>query len=169
MDNPATTTPISPYTRFSGLAEWRSALLAFLQRAAAEKWPKLMFCDSDFSLWPLNDTEILAALENWSHRPNSFTIIAADYRHIERNFPRFIQWRRQWDHIVHAHTPAPVHSGSLPHCILAAPHSALHILDPVRCRGIALYEAHMVHDLELVLDEILLKASSAFPASTTGL
>ena len=161
--------PASPYTRFSGLAEWRSALLAFLQRAAAEKWPQLIFCDSDFSLWPLGDSEILAALENWSHRPNSFTIVAGHYRHIEQNFPRFIRWRQQWEHIISAHAAAPVHKGSLPSCVLAPQHAALQLIDPVRCRGITVHEANMVHDLQLVLDEILLKSSSAFSASTTGL
>ena len=162
-------TPTGPYTRFSGLAEWRSAMLDFLHRAAAEKWPQLIFCDSDFSLWPLNDSEILAALDNWSHRPNSFTIVAGNYRHIEQNFPRFIRWRQQWEHIVHAHAAAPMHKGSLPCCLLAPGHAALQVIDPLRCRGMAVNEPSMVHDLQLVLDEILLKSSSAFPASTTGL
>lgn len=169
MDNTAPSTAISPYARFNGLAEWRAALLAFLQRAAAEKWPELIFCDSDFSLWPLNDSEILAALDNWSHRPYSCTIIAADYRHIEQNFPRFIRWRQQWEHIISAHAAAPVHKGSLPSCALAPRHAALQMVDPVRCRGISVHEPNMVHDLQLVLDEILLKSSSAFSASTTGL
>jgi hypothetical protein len=151
------------------LAEWRGALLAFLQRAAAEKWPKLLLCDSDFSLWPLGDSEILAALENWSHRPYSLVIVANHYRHIETHYPRFIRWRQQWEHIVSAHAAAPVHKGSLPSCILAPQHAALQLLDPVRCRGIAVHEANMVHDLQLVMDEILLKSSSAFPSSTTGL
>ena len=158
-----------PFARFNGLAEWRAALLAFLQRAAAERWPHLLWCDPDFSLWPLGDSEILAALENWSHRPNGFTIVAGHYRHIEQNFPRFIRWRQQWEHIVHAHAAAPVHKGSLPSCVLAPPHAALQLIDPVRCRGMAVHEPHMVRDLQLVTDEILLKSSSAFPASNTGL
>jgi hypothetical protein len=155
--------------RFAGLAQFRTALLDFLHTAASEHWPQLLLCDPDFSLWPWSDTDILAALENWSHRPYQLTIIAADYSHIERNFPRFIQWRRQWDHIVRAHAPAPIHSGSLPRCILAAPHRALQILDPVRCRGIALHEPLMLRQLQEVVDEVLLKARPAFPASTTGL
>ena len=168
---PAPSSPAtpSPYARFTGLAEWRSALLAFLQQAASEKWPQLICCDSDFSLWPWHDKEILAALENWSHRPNSFTIVAGHYRHIEQNFPRFIRWRQQWEHIISAHAAAPVHKGSLPSCIVAPQHGAVQLIDPVRCRGITVHEPNMVHDLQLVLDEILLKSSSAFPASTTGL
>jgi hypothetical protein len=157
------------FARFTGLAQWRLALLDFLQRAATEKWPQLVCCDADFSLWPLHDSEVLAALENWSHRPNSFTIVAGHYRHIEQNFPRFIRWRQQWEHIVHAHAAAPIHKGSLPSCILAPQHAALQLIDPVRCRGITMREPNMVHDLQLVVDEIVLKSSSAFPASTTGL
>ena len=52
---------------------------------------------------------------------------------------------------------------------VAPQHAALQLIDPVRCRGITVHEPNMVHDLQLVLDEILLKSSSAFPASTTGL
>ena len=50
---PAPSSPAtpSPYARFTGLAEWRSALLALLQQPAAEKRPPLICCDSDFSLW----------------------------------------------------------------------------------------------------------------------
>lgn len=155
--------------RFTGLAEFRNALLAFLQNAAAEHWPQLLLCDPDFALWPLADTEVLAALEHWSGRSQKLTIVASNYRHIEQHFARFTQWRRRWDHIIHAHAAAPVHSGSLPHCILAMPHQALQVLDPVRCRGLVLHEPIMLRQLQEVTDEILLKALPAFPASTIGL
>ncbi len=155
--------------RFTGLSEFRAAILQLLARARAERWPDLLLCDPDFSLWPLGDSEVLAALEAWSHRPNQFTIIAADYRHIEQRFPRFIRWRQQWEHIVHAHAAAPVHAASLPRCMLALPHAGLHMLDPVRCRGIHLQDANSVREMGEVLDEILLKSHTAFPASITGL
>ena len=165
----ASSAPPSPYARFSGLAEWRAALLDFLQQAAAQKWPQLICCDADFSLWPWHDTEVLAALENWSHRPNSFTIVAGHYRHIEQNFPRLVRWRQQWEHIINAHAAAPVHKGSLPSCIVAPGHAALQLIDPVRCRGISIHQPQAVPDLQPVLNEIFLKSPSAFPASTTGL
>lgn len=156
-------------SRFSGLAEFQAAVLQLLQDAGQSGCKHLIWCDPDFALWPLADRELLAALEAWSGREQQLTLIAKHYRHIEQHYPRFVQWRRHWDHIVHAYTAAPSHQNSLPRCLLALPDKALQLIDPDRCRGVLLHQGQLVRPLRESLDEILYKAQTAFPASTLGL
>jgi len=164
-----TSDPPADFTRFEGRAAFAQACKQMLQTAKAENWPRLTLCDHDFKNWPLSDADFVQGLEDWSHSGRQFLIVAGDYRVIEAEFPRFVRWRRQWDHIVQAVAVAPAHRGSGMPSVILGGGWALHRVDAERERGYLSHEAAPVHQLQEVLDEMLLKAHSAFPASTIGL
>jgi hypothetical protein len=77
---------------------WRQRMLTLPSGAAGSV---LLWCDDDFSGWPLDEPESLQALAQWL-RPagRQLTMLARDYGGMSRQHPRFCRWRRDWVHRV---------------------------------------------------------------------
>src|SRR5580765_974308 len=83
-----------------GRADFEQAVLAALDEAARAGTPQLWFCDPDFAAWPLAQPAVLDALGRWAGSRRRLTLLANDYRPIAERYPRWLNWRRQWSHIV---------------------------------------------------------------------
>ncbi len=163
----STLPPLEPH-RFDGIAEFEAAVALFLDHAKQGAWQRLLFCDPDFSLWPLGLKKTVAQLDGWSQSGRECVLLAASYHHVQAECPRLVAWRVQWQHTIAAHVAASAQRSKLPRCILS-PHACLILLDPDRRRGFISTDAQQVRELQEVTDEILRGAGSGFAPTTLGL
>ncbi|MDL2338495.1 MAG: hypothetical protein QFE16_11700 [Pseudomonadota bacterium] len=130
---------------------------------------EIWMCDEDFSDWPLNDPQVIEQLSRWAMGHRTCTVLALNYETIQRNHPRWVQWRRERSHVVRCLIPDETDGARLP-CVLLAPGTlTLRLVDRVRCRGSVSAElADAVREREH-LDALLQRSVDAFPASMLGL
>jgi hypothetical protein len=143
----------------------RSALARIAEAGARDIW----LCDEDFADWPLNDPQILEHLSQWAGAHRRCTVLAGRYDILQRQYPRWVQWRRQRSHVVHCMAPDESHASALPSLLLAPGCVTLRLIDRERWRGsLSTDLADAVRERER-LDAILQRSVEAFPSSTLGL
>jgi hypothetical protein len=154
--------------RFEGRQAFRQAVRHALAAAAREGWREIVLCDVDFEDWPLGERATLEALGAWAARGRRLVLLAANFDPLVRQHPRFVGWRKTWDHIIEARRCAKGDADDLPSAIWT-PHWFLHRLDPRHATGVASHDAERRAQLREQIDECLRRSSSAFPATTLGL
>ncbi|AVP58516.1 hypothetical protein [Pulveribacter suum] len=169
MDDANAAAPALPEGRFEGREDFRQRVRDALAAAAREGWGELILADADFIDWPLGERDVVDSLQQWSRTGRRCTLLALDYAELVRRHPRFVQWRRQWDHIITCRKAM----GSDPLAVPSALWSPAWVLqrrDPVRSVGTTDSEPGRRVQLRETLDEWLeRKSSPAFPASVLGL
>ncbi|AVO50163.1 hypothetical protein C6568_13565 [Melaminivora suipulveris] len=155
--------------RFEGRDAFRQLVRDALVTAAREGWNELVLSDASFADWPLGEREVVQALQQWSGAGRRFILLAAGFDDLVRRQPRFVQWRRQWDHILVCRKASTSDPLALPSA-LWSPAWVAQRLDPMRSVGIAGAEPERRVRLREVLDEWLeRKSAPAFPATVLGL
>ena len=169
MDDATAVAPALPEGRFEGREEFRQRVRDALATAAREGWGELILADADFVDWPLGEREVVEALQQWSRAGRRCTLLALDYAEVVHRHPRFVQWRRQWDHLVTCRKGTGSDPLALPSA-LWSPAWVLQRQDPVRSVGTTGSEPGRRVQLREALDEWMeRKSSPAFPASVLGL
>ena len=165
-DRPAAT-PL-PSRRFEGREEFRQLLRDALACAAREGWREILLSDPDFEDWPLGERAVAESLQAWSAAGRRMVLLACSYDPVLRQQARFVQWRRQWSHIVTAVACPGADRLDLPSA-LWSPAWVLERRDIARSNGFCGSEPERRVLLREGLSEWLQKAAPAFPATTLGL
>jgi hypothetical protein len=153
--------------------EGRNAFQAALRQAfadIADAGPReVWMCDDNFADWPLNEVQVVEQLGLWARGPRTCTVVALNYDRLPQSHPRWVQWRRQYGHVVACRTPDEVDMARLP-CVLLAPGVlTLRLVDRLRFRGsVSTDPADAFREREHI-DALLQRSVDAFPASTLGL
>ena len=153
---------------FAGPVDFAHALRAAFAQAAAQAWSEMVWSDAHFLDWPLGEAAVVRALDDWAHRGRRLTLLAQSYDELALRHPRFVQWRRRWDHLLTCRTCSRVAPTDFPSAIWT-PEWALQRLDLVHITGVAGPEPWRRQRLRERLDELLRQSSPGFPASTLGL
>lgn len=153
---------------FAGHAEFSDAIRLAFQRAAEENWKTMIWCDATFHEWPLGERAVIESLNAWAGMGRHLLIIAHDYQYLIRHHPRFVQWRKTWDHIIECRARRAIDESDFPSA-LWSPHWALHQMDTLRNRGIVDLEPQKRVLLKENLDEHYRQSTPAFPSTTLGL
>jgi len=156
----------------AALIDGRSAFTAALQRAlsqaARERARELCFVDPDFGAWPLEDPALLAALTAWARLPKRrLLMIACQFDDLPRRCPRFYDWRRTWAHVIECRA-TEVESSQVPTLLLAGAHSLL-LADRLQWRGHWLADDSEISAWREVVDVLMQRSESDFPANKLGL
>lgn len=171
MTAPVTTAPhpALPEGRFVGREAFQQLVRDALARAATEGWREIILSDADFHDWPLGERAVVESLQAWAGKGRRMTLLACNYDEIVRRHPRFVQWRRTWDHVLSCHRSPAADRLDLPSA-LWSPSWVLQRLDPERCHGVTGTEPERRVLLRETLNEWLHnKSAPGFPASTLGL
>lgn len=171
MTAPVTTAPhpALPEGRFVGREAFQQLVRDALARAATEGWREIILSDADFHDWPLGERAVVESLQAWAGKGRRMTLLACNYDEIVRRHPRFVQWRRTWDHVLSCHRSPAADRLDLPSA-LWSPSWVLQRLDPERCNGVTGTEPERRVLLRETLNEWLHnKSAPGFPASTLGL
>jgi hypothetical protein len=157
-----------PSGAFSGPKEFANALRGALDWAVREDWSSMVWSDASFDDWPLGERAVIESLQAWAGKGRHLLMLAHRYDGLVQNKPRFVAWRKTWDHIIDCRVCKTVDASEIPSA-LWSPHWALRRLDPVRCTGFAGLEPQSRVSLKEVLDECRRQSSPGFPATTLGL
>lgn len=157
-----------PSKRFEGRNEFRQLVRDALATAAREGWREIVLSDATFEQWPLGERSVAESLQAWSKTGRHCVLLARHYNDVIRMHARFVQWRGTWSHIINAVAVPSADPLDLPSAIWS-PGWVLERRDLERSTGYCGSEPARRVLLRESLNEWLLKASPAFPATTLGL
>ena len=153
---------------FSGPTEFGNAIRDALAVAAREGWSAMVWSDASFEDWPLGERVVIESLQAWAGKGRHLLMLAHRYDSILQNKPRFVGWRKTWDHIIDCRVCKTVDASEMPSAVWSLPWS-LRRLDPVRCTGFAGLEPRQSISLKEELDECRRQSAPGFPVTTLGL
>lgn len=154
-----------------GRQDFVQALREGLQYAAEQGGRELLWLDADFAAWPLSEPAMLEALKQWALPHRRLRIAAAQYDAVQRLHPRFVQWRRTWDHVVQAvqYQAEDVGVGRPVGLLMAPGLFSLRLLDAQQWRAaLSVRTADDVACREW-FDAVWQRSTESFSASTLGL
>lgn len=147
------------------LAAWRSALGVLAEHGSRE----IYMCDSSYADWPLGERATVDALTRWAMAHRKLIVIAAEFETIQRQHPRWVNWRRTWSHIVECRQVADQDITSIPSMLLAPDLLSLRVHDPIHFRGrLSFTRPEEVRDWD-ELDAFLQRSHDSFPVTKLGL
>lgn len=159
-----------PLSALRSQADFEAALHWGLQHALAARSRRLTWVDPDFTLWPLGDSALLAALEAWLRLPQRrLVLVAHDFTLIERRHPRFVTWRRNWAHAVEAWAPEEGVQLEMPRLMLDDARLCVQMFDVVHWRGRLSLDERAVRQWRDEIDALLQRCGAAFPVHQLGL
>jgi len=153
---------------FEGPTEFAQMVRSALARAADEGWAAMVWSDPTFEDWPLGERAVTESLQAWSRSGRHLVLLAHRYDAVIRNKPRFVSWRRTWDHIIECRLCKNLDASEIPSALWSS-HWAMQRLDLVRSTGVADLDPARRVLLKEALDECRRQSSPGFPASTLGL
>lgn len=153
---------------FAGPTEFAQIVRDALACAAREGWSAMIWSDANFQDWPLGEKEVVESLHAWSHSGRQLVMLAHSYDAVLRCQPRFVSWRKTWDHLVECRLCKTLDASEIPSA-LWSPHWAMRRLDRVRSTGVAGLEGQRRVQLKQELDECRKQSSAGFSATTLGL
>lgn len=153
---------------FAGPQAFAQLVRDALACAAQEGWSEMVWSDPNYAEWPLREKVVIDSLNAWAHSGRRLVMLANSFDTVQRYQPRFVTWRKTWDHIIECRVSKGRDADDLPSALWAPPW-AMRRLDPVRSTGVAGHEAQRRVLLKQELDECLRQSSPGFPATTLGL
>ena len=162
------TTPAS-HGLIASRGEFHAALQQAFEAAATLGCRELCLCDPDFADWPLGERKVVEQLGRWAGSQRRLTLLASTFDELVRRHPRWVEWRRQWAHVVHCRSNAVLEAGRMPTLLIAPGLCSVRLSDAAHHRGRWSREAaDEVHCRELY-DAVLQHSQETFPVTTTGL
>jgi len=158
-----TIVPIASRGEF--LAALRSAFALARDAGARE----IVIVDPSFVDWPLNERAVVDALAGWIGSGRSLTAFAHSFDEFARRHPRFVEWRRQWAHVVHCRTDPEIEAEQVPTLLLAPGMTCVRLLDRIRHRGTVSTRQVDLNEGREAVDALLQRSVEAFPPTTLGL
>ncbi len=148
-----------------------AAAVAWGFEAAIELGARRIVCaDSDFVVWPWDDTATLDRLTAWLRLPQrSLVLLARDFEAVPRRHPRFNTWRRDWMHAISGWQVPADWPHAVPTLLLADRAVSVHLIDSVHWRGRAQNDERAAHQWREGIDAVLQRSEPAFAVRTLGL
>jgi hypothetical protein len=163
---------IQPDALFTGPWEGRRKFADLIRQAlafaSANGWKLIVLSDPDFADWPLGEREVIESLQRWASKGRQLHLLARDFRVLQGQAPRFVQWRVTWDHLVQARACRSEVGQALPSGIWSE-QWALERLDIEHARGVATGDPKRRLEFRERLDACWQRGAPDFPASTLGL
>jgi hypothetical protein len=153
----------------SSRSEFHDALRDALELAATQGCRELIISDATFADWPLGERGVVDALTRWAYAHRRLTVLAHNYDDVPRRHPRWVAWRRQWDHVISCRALPEAQPEQIPGLLIATGLVTVRVFDAVHYRAsVSTDHADEVRARELI-DALLQQSNEAFPASALGL
>jgi len=156
-------------TTIASRSEFLDAVRAAFALAGESGAREIFLIDPDFADWPLNERAVIDSLSRWVDSSRSLTILAHGFDEFARRQLRFVEWRRQWTHVVHCRNDPDLEAEQIPTLLLVPGAVCVRVLDRVRVRGTASNRPVDLTDCRESVDALLQRSVEAFPVTTLGL
>lgn len=150
-------------------SEFQQSLRNALDQIAEEGCRELTFVDPDFEAWPLGEQNVLDDLTRWAKSHRKLTMVARSYDEIPRKHPRFVDWRRNFAHVVSCREPDEADVDDMPSILLAPGLLVLRRIEVTQWRASYSTDPADAIVWRDSLDALLQRSSEAFPVTTLGL
>jgi hypothetical protein len=148
---------------------FHDAVRASFAEAAQVGCREVWLIDEDFADWPLGERELIEHLSQWAQSHRRLTVIARHFGMVARRHVRWVEWRRQWSHVVHCCTNDELEVGGMPTILLAPGITSVRMFDTVHYRGVATNETPDAIKWREAVDAVLQRSEEAFPVTILGL
>ena len=150
-------------------AEFLDAVRSALTRAEEHGAREIVLVDPDFADWPLNEPTVVDSLSRWVDSSRLLVVVAHSFDELARRQLRFVEWRRQWAHVVQCRNNPELEAEQIPTLLLVPGHACVRILDRVRYRGTVSNRPVDLTESRESVDALLQRSVEAFPVTTLGL
>jgi hypothetical protein len=150
-------------------SEFQDALRSAFAQAAQEGAREIFVVDPTFADWPLNERAVIESLTEWVDSRRSLTAFAHGFEELARRQFRFVEWRRQWAHVVHCRSDPEFEPEQVPTILLVPGVTCVRLLDRVRHRGTVSSRPVDLTGSRETIDALLQRSVEAFPVTTLGL
>ena len=150
-------------------SDFHEALRFAFKEAATSGSREIWLCDDDFADWPLGERAMVEHLQAWALSSRRLTLVARSFDEVARRHARWVEWRRNWSHIVTCRTNTELATGEFPTLLIALGTVSVRLIDAVHHRGRLSHEKADELRCKEALDAVLQRSEEAFPATTTGL
>jgi len=149
--------------------EFQDAIRRSLAWAASVGSPEIFLFDADFADWPLGERAVIESLSSWAHSRRRLTLMAYSFDSLASRQTRFVEWRRQWAHVMQCRHDAELEAEQIPALLLVPGLVSVQLVDRIHYRG-----THSSRAIDEVtcrerIDALLQRSTEAFPATTLGL
>jgi hypothetical protein len=139
---------------------------ALAERSGARE---IFLVDANFAEWPLNEVAVIESLARWVNTGRTLTVLAYAFDELARRQLRFIEWRRQWAHVVHCRRDPELEAEQVPTLLLVSGQTCVRVVDRVRWRGTISNRSVDLTGAREGVDALLQRSVDAFPVTTLGL
>jgi hypothetical protein len=150
-------------------AEFRDAVRTCLGGAADAGAREIVMIDPTFADWPLNEVSVVETFGRWAGAGRSLTLMAHRFDELPRRHVRFVEWRRNWSHVVRCRADAELEEQQIPTLLLVPGLTCLRLVDNVNYRGTVSGQAADLMFGRETVDALLQRSSDAFPVTALGL
>ena len=150
-------------------ADFLDAVRAAFTRADEQGAREIILVDPTFADWPLNERTVIDSLSRWIDSRRSLIVFAHSFDDVARRHLRFVEWRRQWAHVVHCKNDPDLEAEQVPTLLLVPGHVSVRIVDRVRYRGTVSNRPVDLTESHESVDALLQRSIEAFPVTTLGL
>ena len=150
-------------------AEFHAAVRSALVDAADAGAHEIAMLDPGFADWPLGDREVIGTLTRWVDSRRELTLMAASFDELARRHSRFVEWRRQWSHVVRCRLDPELEPEQIPTLLLIPGLVTVRLVDRVHYRGTVSTRPIDEAEGRDKVDALLQRSTEAFPVSTLGL
>lgn len=157
---------IAPIGSRAGFLDAVRNAFTLAEQASARE---LVLVDPDFVDWPLNEPAVIDSLSRWIDSSRVLVVLAHSFDELARRQLRFVEWRRQWAHVVQCRNDPELEAGQIPTLLLIPGHTCIRLLDRVRHRGTVSTRPVDLTDCRETVDALLQRSVEAFPVTTLGL
>lgn len=150
-------------------AEFSEAIRSALAQAAEVGANEIFLVDPTFADWPLGERDVVASLTRWVDSRRRLTLMAHSFDELARRHLRFVEWRRQWAHVVQCRSDDELEAEQIPSLLVVPGVVCVRLLDRVRHRGTV--SGRPIEQVECrdIVDALLQRSVEAFPVTTLGL
>jgi len=150
-------------------AEFLDAVRSAFTRAEEHRAREIVLVDPDFADWPLNERTVIDSLSRWIDSSRRLVVVAHSFDEIARRQLRFVEWRRQWAHVVQCRNDPDLEAEQIPTLLLVPGEVCVRVLDRIRYRGTVSNRPVDLTESREAVDALLQRSVEAFPVTTLGL
>jgi len=149
--------------------EFRDGVRACLRQALETGAREIFMIDPTFADWPLNEPAVVDTIASWAGTGRSLTLMAHRFEEFPRRHMRFVEWRRNWSHVVRCRADEDLEEQQIPTLLFVPGLVCLRMVDNVEYRGTLSGTATDLATGKETVDALLQRSSEAFPITALGL
>jgi hypothetical protein len=149
--------------------EFHDALREAFAFIADKGCREVFIADPDFADWPLSERAVIENLTRWAYAHRKLIVLAEGFDEFPRRHSRWVEWRRQWSHVVECRQVDEADAGLLKGLFLAPGALTLRVLDAEHYRASLSFDPTDGTRIRDALDAVLQRSEEAFPVTTLGL